>query len=145
MSVYRRILVAVDLTDDSRSVAMRACEIARLCGASVQLLHVVGFVPVEPLGDPLIPAVQMDDQMMARARDQIDALTRELGLAPGGTIIANGSARGEIVRHARELAIDLIVIGCHERHGLSLLVHRTEDSVLHGAPCDVLAVRMPAA
>ena len=37
---------------------------------------------------------------------------------------------------------DLIVLGCRERHGLSILVNRTEDTVLHGAPCDVLAVRV---
>ena len=36
----------------------------------------------------------------------------------------------------------LAQFGCRERHGLSILLHRTEDSVLHGAPCDVLAVRV---
>ena len=35
-----------------------------------------------------------------------------------------------------------IVIGSHERHGLSILVNLTEDTVLHAAPCDVLAVRL---
>ena len=38
---------------------------------------------------------------------------------------------------------DRIVIGSHERHGLSILVNLTEDTVLHNAPCDVLAVRLP--
>ena len=53
-----------------------------------------------------------------------------------------GSARSEILRYAREHDSDLIVLGGRERHGLSILLHRTEDSVLHGAPCDVLAVRV---
>jgi universal stress protein A len=53
--------------------------------------------------------------------------------------------KAEIVRCAREGGFDLIVIGCHERHGLSILVNLTEDTVLHAAPCDVLAVRLPAA
>jgi universal stress protein A len=34
---------------------------------------------------------------------------------------------------ARQQGVDLIVIGGHGRHGLALL---------HGAPCDVLAVRI---
>ena len=38
--------------------------------------------------------------------------------------------------------MDLIVIGARERHGLSILVNLTEDTVLHAAPCDVLAVRL---
>ena len=46
------------------------------------------------------------------------------------------------MRVAREGAFDLIVIGSHERHGLSILVNLTEDTVLHNAPCDVLAVRL---
>ena len=55
----------------------------------------------------------------------------------------SGNVKGEILRVARELQADLIVIGAHERHGLSILVNLTEDTVLHGSPCDVLAVRLP--
>jgi universal stress protein A len=36
----------------------------------------------------------------------------------------------------------LLVVGSHERHGLSVLVNFTEDTVLHAAHCDVLAVRL---
>ena len=42
---------------------------------------------------------------------------------------------------ARERRADLIVLGSRERHGLSILVNLTEDTVLHAAPCDVLAMR----
>ncbi|HTW73977.1 MAG TPA: universal stress protein [Steroidobacteraceae bacterium] len=142
MDAYRRILVAVDLTEDSRAVGARACEIARPSAATVQLLHVVEFVPIEPMSDALVPVVQIDEQMMQRARAQIESLARQLGLPPDAHSVEAGNAKSEILRYAREQRIDLIVIGCRERHGLSLLVHRTEDSVLHGAPCDVLAVRV---
>jgi universal stress protein A len=53
-----------------------------------------------------------------------------------------GNIKSEIVRVARAGNHDLIVIGNHERHGLSILVNLTEDTVLHAAPCDVLAVRL---
>jgi universal stress protein A len=142
MRPYQRILAAVDLSEDSRAVAMRARELASLCGGSLQLLHVVEFVPIEPMSDSLVPVVQIDDQMMQRARNQIDALAQELALASSAAQVLAGSAKGEILRFAREQQIDLIVIGSRERHGLSLLLHRTEGSVLHRAPCDVLAVRM---
>ncbi len=141
MSAYRRILAAIDLTEGSLAVAQRACELARAGGGSVRLLHVVEFVPIEPMTDSLVPALQIDDQIIERAREQIEALGRELGLPAGSGIVEAGSARSEILRHAREQSSDLIVLGCRERHGLSILIHRTEDSVLHGAPCDVLAVR----
>jgi universal stress protein A len=108
----------------------------------VRLLHVVEFVPLEPVSDTLLPAMQIDDQMIARAQRQIDALAQELGLAPGSASVEAGSAKAEILRHAREHHCDLIVLGSRERHGLSILINRTEDTVLHGAPCDVLAVRV---
>ncbi|HEX4050024.1 MAG TPA: universal stress protein [Steroidobacteraceae bacterium] len=141
MSAYRRILVAVDLSHDSHAIGNRALQVAAP-GAALRLLHVVGFVPIEPMSDSLVPVVQIDDQMIARAREQIEALARELTLAPDTARVETGNVKSEILRYAREEHSDLIVIGCRERHGLSLLVHRTENSVLHGAPCDVLAVRV---
>lgn len=142
MSAYRRILVAVDLSEDSHAVGARALQIAAP-GAALRLLHVVEFVPIEPMSDSLVPVVQIDEQMIARAREQIDALARELGLPADAARVETGNVKSEILRYAREEHSELIVIGCRERHGLSLLVHRTENSVLHGAPCDVLAVRVP--
>lgn len=143
MTAYRRILAAIDLTEHSRLVAQRACELASTGPAAVQLLHVVEYVPVTPPGDDILPVVQIDQELMRRAQKQIVALARELKIAPGATHVEVGSARGEILRRAQEQASELIVIGARERHGLSLLLPHTEDSVLHGAPCDVLAVRVP--
>jgi universal stress protein A len=142
MTAYRRILAAIDLTQDSRTVASRACEIARTGNGAVQLLHVIEIVPIEPMSDALVPVMQIDEQMMVRARAQMQALAAELGLPPDSGSVEAGNAKSEILRYARERNSDLIVLGCRERHGLSILLHRTEDSVLHGAPCDVLAVRV---
>jgi len=140
MLPYQRILAAVDLRQDSRLVATRACEMARATGGTVQLLHVVRLVAMEPMTD--MPLVQIDDQMLSQAREQMLELAGELGLPAAACSVEAGSTRGEVLRHARERHIDLIVIGCRERHGLSLLLHRGEGSLLQAAPCDVLAVRM---
>ena len=43
---------------------------------------------------------------------------------------------------AHQIAADLIVVGSHGRHGIALLLGSTANGVLHGAPCDVLAVRV---
>jgi universal stress protein A len=142
MTAYRRILAAIDLTQDSQAVAGRACEIARAGNATVQLLHVMEIVPIEPMSDSVVPLIQLDEQMMARNRERMTALLLELGLPENAGSVEAGSAKAEILRYAREHNADLIVLGSRERHGLSILLHRTEDSVLHGAPCDVLAVRV---
>ena len=43
---------------------------------------------------------------------------------------------------ATAVACDLIVVGTHARWGLALLLGSTTDGVMHGAECDVLAVKV---
>jgi universal stress protein A len=140
---YRRILAAVDLIDDSRVVAERAADIARSGGGTLHLLHVVEYVPPVPVTETMMPPEQIDPGMIERARTLIAALAASLGLPATSSSVEVGSAKGEVLRYARERQCDLIVLGSRERHGLSILINRTEDTVLHGAPCDVLAVRVP--
>jgi universal stress protein A len=53
-----------------------------------------------------------------------------------------GRPETEIHHVAEEIGADLVVVGSHGRHGLSLLMGSTANGVLHGAKCDVLAVRV---
>lgn len=139
---YRRILLVVDLTEDSLQIGRRARDLAAVVGAELELLHVVEFMPVEPMGETLMPAVRIEDELLARARQRLTALAEQLGLAGAPHRVESGNVKAEVVRVARERQIDLIVLGSRERHGLSILVNFTEDTVLHTAPCDVLAVRV---
>lgn len=142
MALYRKLLCVVDLDDEAVSIARRALDVARVSGGEVQLLHVFEFVPVEPMGETLMPAVQIEEELLARARQRLSALAAEVGLPESAARVESGSIKGEIIRVARDFAADLIVIGSRERHGVSILVNLTEDTVLHQAPCDVLAVRI---
>jgi universal stress protein A len=142
MQVYRRILVVVDLTESSQVIGRRAQALAATFGAEVELLHVVEFVPVEPMGETLMPSIQIEDELIERARQRLATLTTELGSASTAAFVEAGNVKSEIVRVAKEHNVDLIVLGSRERHGLSILVNFTEDTVLHAAPCDVLAVRV---
>lgn len=143
MPVYRHILVVVDLTEDSLAIGRQAQALAGVFGAQIELLHVVEFVPVERMGETLIPSsVEIEDELLQRARQHVTKLAGELGLPGSATRVEAGNVKSEIVRVARERHTDLIVVGSRERHGLSILVNFTEDALLHSAPCDVLAVRV---
>src|ERR1700740_200149 len=102
MSEYRRILVVVDLTEDSLVIGRRAQALAALFGAEIELLHVVEFVPVEPMGETLMPSVQIEDELLERARQRLAALTGELGLGGSAARVEAGNVKSEIVRAARE-------------------------------------------
>jgi universal stress protein A len=145
MNNYLRILAVVDLSRDSEPVLARALAIAaRDAAARVTLLHVVEYMPVEPLGDSLLPTPQIEAELVERARVQMAKLAERAGSTTTWQV-TSGNIKSSIVRTAREGRHDLIVIGSHERHGPSILVNLTEDTVLHAAPCDVLAVRLPSA
>jgi universal stress protein A len=146
MPIYNKILAVLDLTADSPRVASRARDVTQACpGAQLTLLHVVEYVPVEPLSDSLLPAVQIEAELIERARTRLGQVAATLCTPAPAWQVTAGNVKGEIMRHAREGGFDLIVIGSHERHGLSILVNLTEDTVLHAAPCDVLAVRLSPA
>jgi universal stress protein A len=142
MSAYRRILLVVDLLEHSSAVGRRAQALAQTLGADIEMLHVVEFVPVEPMGETLMPNVQIENELLNRAGERLRALATELGFGGVPCHVEAGNVKSEIVRIARERQVDLIVLGSRERHGVSILVNLTEDTVLHAAPCDVLAVRV---
>ena len=143
MRDYSKILICLDLTEDSEKIVERARALAAGSGASLTLLHVVEYVPVEPMGEALLPAVQIEGELVARATTRLAELTAKLGLDRSDRLVLTGNITSEVVRIAQERGIDLIVIGSRERHGVSILFNFTEDTVLHAAPCDVLAVRLP--
>ena len=142
MADYKKILLVVDLSDDSQIIGERAKAIAAASQADITVLHVVEYVPVEPMGEALLPTVQIESELVARARTKLGELTHRLALASSQQLVATGSIKAEIIRAAQKLGSDLIVLGSRERHGLAILLNFTEDTILHAAPCDVLAVRL---
>ncbi|HTW38324.1 MAG TPA: universal stress protein [Steroidobacteraceae bacterium] len=142
MALYRRILLAIELNDDTASIARRAQALAAALGAELELLHVVEYVPVEPMGETLMPAVQIEEELLTGARKQLAALAAEIGVPEERCAVEAGNVKSEIVRSARERGVDLIVVASRERHGPSILLNLTEDTILHAAPCDVLAMRI---
>ena len=142
MARYKKLLVLLDLSEDSEQVAIAGRELAAHSNASVVVLHVVEFVPVEPLGESLMPTVQIEDELMSRSRAKLEEFIARLGLTKATGRVEAGNTKSEILRVAEEEKVDLIILGSRERHGLAILVNFTEDTVLHAAHCDVLAVRL---
>lgn len=141
---YQRILAAMDLGEHSKLVASRAKAVAGATGAQLKLLHVVEYVPVEPMGEALLPAVNIEEELVTGARKRLAELVQEAGLEDAEQQVIAGTIKSEVLREANEWEADLVVLGSRERHGLALIVNLTEDAVLHAAPCDVLAVRLPS-
>ena len=142
MSDYRKILLAVDLSDDSEIIGKRAVDVANRYQAELCLVHVVEYVPVEPMGEALLPSVQIEDELVNSAKTRFAALAASLGVSDAPRYVEVGNIKAEVIRVARDQESDLIVLGCRERHGLAIIINFTEDTGLTAGPCDVLAVRL---
>jgi universal stress protein A len=117
-------------------------DMASRSNASLVVLHVVDYAPVEPMGETLMPSMAIEQDLVDRSRARIDQLIERSGAANARGRVEMGNTKAEILRVAKEERADLIVLGSRERHGLAILVNFTDDTVLHAAHCDVLAVRL---
>jgi nucleotide-binding universal stress UspA family protein len=144
----RRILCPIDLSDFSKPALAHATALARLYEAEVVVLHVfAAFMPPATLGT--YPAWMLQ---VPEARETIAQELRAM-LEPYSTTgtplrlhTAEGDSAGEIVRHASELQMDLIVLGTHGRGGFDrFTLGSVTEKVLRKAPCPVLTLPPGAA
>lgn len=144
MSAYRHILVAIDFGPDNIQVIERATAQAQSNEAQLSLIHVVEFLHIDLANELVLPQdMELEAQLVTTARKKLAEMAQGIRLTkPIGQWVEMGSTKQEILRIAEEQEIDLIVIGSHGRHGLSRLLGSTANAILHGAPCDVLSVRI---
>lgn len=147
---YKTLLLAVDFEKESEPVVARARRLRDLLGARLYLLHVVEhvpaaleYVPVGYTGDVAVPDnLELEKELVDVARRELDALGDRLGVPVADRLIRTGPTGRMIDEVARELAVDLVVIGSHGRHGFMGLFGATARAVLRNLTCDVLCVKI---
>jgi len=143
MAAYSRILLAVDFTPVTDTVIRQAMELCQVFKARLSLVHVVEFTQMDLSNDLVLPQeLEIDQERMKQAQQRLEELAKNTGVDKSACFVSQGSTRREILRLAKELNTNLIVIGSHGREGIQRLLGSTANAVLHGAPCDVLAVRI---
>lgn len=142
MSQYKKILVAIDLSDDSAQIVLRALAVAGSSGAELHLIHVIEPLSFAYGGDIPMDFSGIQDEIHQQASAQLKRFGDLHQISHDNQHIVLGRPEAEVHAKAEEISADLIVIGSHGRHGLALLLGSTANGVLHGALCDVLAVRV---
>ena len=140
MSEYKKVLVAVDLSAESNTVLEKARAIAG--DTMLSLVHVVEPLAYAYGGDIPMDLTEVQQQLQQQAKVQLEKLGHKAGIPMDRQHVLMGQPTAEIHRLAAESECDLIVLGSHGRKGLALLLGSTANGVLHGARCDVLAVRV---
>ena len=143
---YSNILIAIDLSEESREVLDAARTVASRTSARLHLVTVIkplsqvyGGLDMAPIASGTI---SFEEEATTQARRQLETLAGEYGIDPKDIHVVLGAPGATVRELARETKADLIVIGSHGRHGFSLLLGSTANAVLHDAGCNVLAVRL---
>ncbi len=117
----------MDLGDESFQVMEAANRVALHCCAELAVCNVT-HTPHE---------VVMDE-----AAERLRHLADSYGIDDDDVYEVAGNVAHRVHNLAAKIGADLIVVGTHGKHGLQLLTGSTANAVLHGAKCDVLAVRV---
>ena len=149
MGAYRKILVAVDGSPASGKGLREAIRLARAERAKLFILHVVDEFQAFAAMDGLV-GLPGADLLSALREGGKRILAKAVGIAlkqkikPKGILreMLSGPAAYPIVREARKLRADLIVLGTHGRRGVRRLVLGSDaEQVVRTASMPVLLVR----
>lgn len=142
----QKFLVAVDLTDEADEVLAAAQQLALERQAQLIAITVVRpmLAAYGNVGFGSFNSSTFDLEAEARklARSKLSQLAGQYNIDSEDCHVLLGSPAYEIRRQATEMQADMIILGTHSRHGMGLLLGSTATGVLHGASCDVLAVKI---
>jgi universal stress protein A len=145
MSNYKKILIALDFHGDNAKVIERGAAMASANNAEIFLIHVNEPLVIAYAADGMSwsdQVVQLETSIRQEAQKKMAETSARLQVPTSNCLTREGKPAHEIHAAAKEQSIDLIVMGTHGQSGLKLLLGSTANSVLHGATCDVLAVRI---
>jgi nucleotide-binding universal stress UspA family protein len=147
MSIFARILVPVDGSDQSARAIDLAIDVAKATGGELAFCHVVdrSRIAVEtaniPFADPT-PLIQEADSEGEKLLAAAAALATAAGLS-ATKCLCDGAPVDAILKAAHDEKIDLIVMGSHGRRGLErFVVGSTTEGLMRESDIPVLVVRV---
>ena len=102
MSTYKKMLVAIDLTEEAPQVLNKAKAMCDAQGAELLLVHVVEPVGYAYGGDIPMDLSELQDQLDKAAREQLGKYGDEYGIAAANQVVTVGRPESEIHRLAKE-------------------------------------------
>ncbi len=143
MMAYKKIVLAVELSDEGdEELIKQAKEMADQFSADLYLVHAMEHMSSYGAAYGVAAGAEIEDLMMDNARAEMARIAHLLHIPEEHQILKSGPAKFIILEEAEKINADLIMVGSHGRHGIRLLLGSTANAVLHGANCDVLAVRL---
>jgi len=147
MVSYKNMLFSTDFSENAAFAVPFAVDLAKKYGATLHVVHVyleAGHIAEfessvhGEIGATMVQPVGME------AKRKLETLCQEISLAIGDcrSRLLRGKPATEIVRYAKEVEADLIVMSSHGLTGLEhVLFGSTAESVLRESPCNVYIIK----
>jgi nucleotide-binding universal stress UspA family protein len=146
--MYKKILVAIDDSATSRGALAEALHIARTSKSKLYITHVADETILNLHGHAMASAVNLDGavaNLIQAGRKLLDtAMESATGIDAEPLMLEASNRRiSEVISEkAKELGVDLIVIGRHGQRGLAtLLLGSVAEQLARIADASVLLVR----
>lgn len=140
MPNYKKILVATDFHDDCLPVVEKAVTITKQNDAELTIVSVIPNVPYY-MSAGLSSINDIEEQIGEEIRDKLETIKNQLHI-DAKIKLRYGSPKIEIIKLAKKIEADLIIIGSHGHRGVQKLLGATTNGVLNRAKCDVLVIRI---
>ena len=145
--MFKNVVVALDLMIEPARHVMEKAQSILATDGRLRVIHVVEPQYVQYSIDPTFTASlthQLEKDAVETARNRLAEICEPYEITEENLCVVMGRPAEEIHEFARTVSTDVIVIGSHSQVGWRRLLGSTANSVLHGAPVDVIVTRLPA-
>lgn len=135
---YKHILVAVDLSEDSKGLVERAVALATPLQAKVSLIHI--DINYAELYTGLIDINLAETQHRAteEAHSALQKMVEDANFPITRTLVSSGDLGDELCEAITNMEVDLVVCGHHHDFWSKFLSSSTQ--LINSAPVDVLVI-----
>jgi len=135
---YQHILVAIDLSEDSKLLVERAVSLAKPLEASVSFVHIdVNYAELYT-GLIDINLAETQHQAIEASQKQLQNLADHADFPIKHTLVGSGDLNNELCDTIKEFNIDLVVCGHHQDFWSKLL--SSTRQLINCSPVDMLVV-----
>lgn len=135
---YQHILVAVDLSEDSKILVDKAVALAKPIGAEVSFIHIdVNYAELYT-GLIDINLAETQHQAIEASQQQLQKFAEHANYPIKHTLVGSGDLGNELCDTIREFNVDIVVCGHHQDFWSKLL--SSTRQLINCSPVDMLVV-----
>ena len=136
--VYKHIIAAIDLSEDSAYLVNKAAKLAQSLNAKLSLVHI--DVDYADLYTGLIDInlAEMHERAESDAQTRLHELANNAGYPVAHTLVGSGDLSEEICSTIKDLNVDLVICGHHQDFWSKIL--SSTRQLISRTPVDLLIV-----